>query len=68
LVAAAETPYAQAVPIGGGIVDYRSFFAGLREGGFADSIAYEMRSPLLGGGTEENMGRYAARFLAYLRE
>lgn len=63
-----ETPYAQAVPMGEGFIDYRSFFTGLREGGFTGSVAYEMCSPLLGGGSEENLDRYAARFLAYLRE
>lgn len=63
----AQTPYAQAVPMGEGFIDYRAFFEGLKEGGFSGSIAYEMCSPLLGGGSEENLDRYATRFLDYLR-
>jgi sugar phosphate isomerase/epimerase len=61
------TPYVQAVPMGEGFIDYPAFFAGLREGGFGGSIAYEMCSPLLGGGSMENLERYARRFLEYMR-
>ena len=61
-----ETPYSQAVPMGEGFLDYRSFFAGLRTGGFDGTVAYEMCSPLLGGGSEENLDRHALRFLTYL--
>ncbi|MBI1354604.1 MAG: TIM barrel protein [Acidobacteria bacterium] len=64
----AGTPYSQAVPMGEGFIDYRGFFAGLREGGFDGTVAYEMCSPLLGGGSEENLDRYARRFLEYFRE
>jgi sugar phosphate isomerase/epimerase len=64
---AAETPYAQAVPMGQGFIDYPAFLAGLREGGFAGSIAYEMCSPLLHGGSLETLDDYARRFLAYMR-
>lgn len=61
------TPYVQAVPMGEGFIDYPAFFTGLREGGFSGSIAYEMCSPLLGGGSPENLERYARRFLEYMR-
>jgi sugar phosphate isomerase/epimerase len=61
------TPYVQAVPMGEGFIRYDEFFAGLREGGFAGPVAYEMCSPLLGGGGLENLDRYARRFLEYMR-
>lgn len=61
------TPYVQAVLMGEGFIPYAEFFRGLREGGFRGSIAYEMCSPLLGGGSMENLDRYARRFLEYMR-
>jgi sugar phosphate isomerase/epimerase len=61
------TPYVQAAPMGEGFIDYGSFFSGLQEGGFSGSVAYEMCSPLLGGGSMENLDAYARRFLAYMR-
>jgi len=64
----AETPYSQAVPMGEGFIDYGTFFAGLREGGFDGTVAYEMCSPILGGGAEENLDHYARRFLEYLKQ
>jgi sugar phosphate isomerase/epimerase len=60
-----ETPYVQAVPMGEGFIDYRSFMAALRAGGFDGSIAYEMCSPLLHGGDLATLDRYARRFLEY---
>jgi sugar phosphate isomerase/epimerase len=63
---APQTPYAQAVPMGEGFIDYRSYLGALKEGGFAGTVAYEMCSPLLGGGSVENLDRYARRFLEYL--
>ncbi|MBM3729093.1 MAG: sugar phosphate isomerase/epimerase [Acidobacteria bacterium] len=59
------TPYVQAVPMGEGFIDYRAFLAGLEAGGFSGSIAYEMCSPLLGGGSTENLDSYARRFLQW---
>jgi sugar phosphate isomerase/epimerase len=61
------TPYVQAVPMGEGFIDYSTFFGELRQGGFDGSIAYEMCSPLLGGGSIDNLDRYARRFLEYMR-
>lgn len=60
------TPYSQAVPMGDGFLDYEGFFAALQAGGFGGTVAYEMCSPLLGGGSEENLDRHATRFLRYL--
>ena len=65
---AALTPYVQAVPIDEGFIDYRKFLGALRAGGFRGSVAYEMCSPLLGGGSIENLDRYATRFLDFIRE
>lgn len=64
----ALTPYIQAVPIDEGFIDYRKFLGALRAGGFHGSIAYEMCSPLLGGGSMENLDRYAARFLEFIHD
>jgi sugar phosphate isomerase/epimerase len=62
----AQTPYAQAVPMGEGFIDYRSFLDALKAGGFSGSIAYEMCSPLLHGGDLATLDRYARRFLEYM--
>lgn len=60
------TPYSQAVPMGEGFLDYEGFFAALQAGGFDGTAAFEMCSPLLGGGSEENLDRHATRFLEYM--
>jgi sugar phosphate isomerase/epimerase len=64
----ALTPYIQAVPIDEGFIDYRKFLGALRTGGFHGSIAYEMCSPLLGGGSMENLDRYATHFLEFIHD
>ncbi|MCR4412225.1 MAG: sugar phosphate isomerase/epimerase [Thermoguttaceae bacterium] len=58
----------RAVPLGEGFLDLEGFFAGLREGGFEGYVAYEMCSPLRGGGSVENLDRAAARSLAKINE
>jgi sugar phosphate isomerase/epimerase len=63
----AQTPFVQAVPMGEGFIDYRSFFKALWENGFNGSIAYEMCSPLLGGGSMENLDRCARQFLSFMK-
>lgn len=60
------TPLAQAVPMGEGVIDYRGFLQALRESGFAGTIAYEMCSPLIGGGSLQALDRYAQAFLDYM--
>jgi sugar phosphate isomerase/epimerase len=60
------TPQVQAVPMGTGAIDYRRFLAAMRANGFEGSIAYEMCSPLVDGGAEETLDRYAGAFLDYL--
>lgn len=60
------TPAVQAVPMGQGFIDYRGFLGALRAGGYQGPLAYEMCSPVLGGGSEENLDRTAQAFLDWL--
>jgi len=62
----AQNPWVQAVPMGQGFIDYRGFLKSLHDGGYRGPVAYEMCSPLLGGGSLENLDRYARAFLKYL--
>jgi sugar phosphate isomerase/epimerase len=64
----AETPLVQAVPMGEGAIDYRQFLSALYEGGFEGTIAYEMCSPLLTGGSLESLDRCARKFLEYMSD
>jgi sugar phosphate isomerase/epimerase len=57
----------RAVPLGEGFVDNDGFFAGLREGGFDGYVAYEMCSPVRGGGSEANLDRVAKISLDTIR-
>jgi sugar phosphate isomerase/epimerase len=61
------TPSIQAVPIDEGFIDYRTFLSALDDGGFVGTVAYEMCSPLLGGGSADNLDRYARKFVVYMR-
>ncbi|NUQ66165.1 MAG: sugar phosphate isomerase/epimerase [Pirellulales bacterium] len=58
----------RAVPLGQGFLDLDGFFAGLKEGGFDGYVAYEMCSPLRGGGSEENLDRTARASLERIRQ
>jgi len=53
--------------MGTGFIDYATFFSALRDAGFGGSIAYEMCSPIRGGGSLQNLDRYATTFLDYMR-
>ncbi len=63
----AEPAMLRAVPFGEGFIDYRAFFAGLREGGFDGVASYEMCSPLRGGGSLENLDRHAVHYLEWMK-
>jgi sugar phosphate isomerase/epimerase len=63
---AREPDAIRAVPMGEGMIDYRSFLRVLREAGFQGHVAYEMCSPLRGGGGEDNLDRCARRFLEFM--
>ena len=58
----------RAVPFGDGFIDYKAFFAGLKDGGFDGIATYEMCSPLRGGGSVENLDFCAARYLRWMAE
>jgi sugar phosphate isomerase/epimerase len=64
---ARETDAIRAVPMGEGFIDYRSFFAALKDAGYQGHVAYEMCSPLRGGGSEANLDRCAKQFLEYMQ-
>jgi len=52
--------------MGDGDLDNAEFLRGLREGGFDGTVAYEMCSPLRGGGSIENLDHCARRFLEWM--
>ncbi len=58
----------QAVAIDEGFIDYASFLSALTRGGFNGPVAYEMCSPLRGGGSMVNLDAHAAKFLDFLRK
>jgi sugar phosphate isomerase/epimerase len=47
------TPSVEAVPVDEGFIDYRAFLTAMGDSGFRGSVAYEMCSPLRGGGSIE---------------
>jgi sugar phosphate isomerase/epimerase len=61
-----EDDVIRAVPMGEGFIDYRAFLKTLQEAGYEGHVAYEMCSPLRGGGGEANLDRCARRFLEYM--
>ncbi len=63
-----DTPMLRAVPLGEGFLDLRAFFRGLHAGGFRGYVAYEMCSPLRGGGSEANLDQAAARSRAHIEQ
>lgn len=56
-----------AVPVGQGDIDYREFISALAEVGYQGALSYEMCSPLVGGGSEENLDRCARESLVYVQ-
>jgi sugar phosphate isomerase/epimerase len=62
-----DPPAVRAVPLGEGFIDFDAFFAGLKEGGFDGYVAYEMCSPVRGGGSEANLDRTAVNSLERIR-
>ena len=64
----AEKPVMRAVPMGEGIIDYKTFINTLKEIGYRGYIAYEMCAVLDGGGSIENLDRTAKKFLDYVKQ
>lgn len=58
----------RAVPMGEGEIANAEFLRGLRDGGYQGPVAYEICSPVRGGGSLENLDRCARRFLEWLAE
>jgi len=58
----------RAVPLGDGFLDLRGFVRALKEAGFRGYLAYEMCSPLRGGGSEQNLDACARTALEKMRE
>jgi len=65
---AAAQPWVQAVPMDEGFIDYRDFLLSLHSAGFRGSVAYEMCSPIRGGGAIENLDCYARKFIAFITQ
>ena len=63
-----EPDLLRAVPIGEGDMENATFLAGLRAGGYDGAVAYEMCSPLRGGGGMENLDHCARAFVGWLKE
>jgi sugar phosphate isomerase/epimerase len=62
-----DSALVRAVPAGEGVIDYKSFFAGLRRAGYDGPVAYEMCAVLKGGGSIENLDRAARKFLTFMK-
>ncbi len=58
----------RAVPMGEGDLPSAEFLRGLWAGGYNGPVAYEMCSPLRGGGGRENLDYCARRFLQWLEQ
>ncbi len=63
-----DQPVMRAVPMGEGIIDYKTWFETLKEIGYQGWIVYEMCEVLDGGGSEENLDRTAKIFLEYMKK
>lgn len=57
----------KAVPLGEGFLDLDGFFRGLKEGGFNGYVAYEICSPIRGGGDGANLDAAATHALKKIR-
>ncbi|WP_437222011.1 sugar phosphate isomerase/epimerase family protein [Planctomicrobium sp. SH661] len=57
-----------AVPVGQGIVDYRAFLKTLAKTGYQGTVAYEMCTSLVGGGSESNLDQCARHFIEYMAQ
>jgi sugar phosphate isomerase/epimerase len=64
----AEQPVMRAVPMGQGIIDYKTWFSALKEIGYQGWVVYEMCEVLDGGGSIENLDKTAKIFLDYMKQ
>jgi sugar phosphate isomerase/epimerase len=63
-----EPDLVRAVPIGEGEMENALFLSGLRAGGYDGPVAYEICSPMRGGGALENLDQCARAFVRWLKE
>lgn len=63
-----EQAVMRAVPMGQGMIDYKTWFAALKEIGYQGWIVYEMCEVLDGGGSIENLDKTAKIFLEYMQQ
>jgi sugar phosphate isomerase/epimerase len=61
-------PSLEAVAIDEGFIDYRAFLSALSAAGYDGPAAYEMCSPLRGGGNVGNLDSCARRFLEFMAQ
>ena len=64
----AEQAVMRAVPMGHGIIDYKTWFSALKEIGYQGWVVYEMCEVLDGGGSIENLDKTAKIFLEYMKQ
>ncbi|XOV91659.1 MAG: sugar phosphate isomerase/epimerase family protein [Bacteroidota bacterium] len=64
----AQKPVMRAVPMGEGIIDYKTWFDELRAIGYQGWIVYEMCEVLDGGGSLENLEKTGRKFVEYMQE
>jgi sugar phosphate isomerase/epimerase len=63
-----EQAVMRAVPMGQGIIDYKTWFTALKEIGYQGWVVYEMCEVLDGGGSIENLDKTAKIFLEYMKQ
>lgn len=64
----AEQPVMRAMPMGQGMIDYKTWFDTLKKIGYQGWIVYEMCEVLDGGGSIENLDKTAKIFLEYMEQ
>lgn len=63
-----EQAVMRAMPMGQGMIDYKTWFDALKEIGYQGWIVYEMCEVLDGGGSIENLDKTAKIFLEYMKQ
>jgi sugar phosphate isomerase/epimerase len=63
-----EDPVLRAVPVGEGIIDYKTFINTLKEIGYQGYLVYEMCEVLDGGGSIQNLDKTARKFIDYVKQ
>lgn len=63
-----EQAVMRAVPMGKGIIDYKTWFNTLKEIGYQGWVVYEMCEVLDGGGSIANLDKTATMFMEYMKQ